>query len=102
MASLLIFLAFLFIVSRFAGSCLRLTDRSLPRGHRERQALRRGKAGCCGVQQSADPEVQLRPETPLEALQRRFADGQISLDHYEREVGRIYGLKSVAQDLPQA
>jgi hypothetical protein len=32
-------------------------------------------------------------ETPLETLQRRFAAGAISVEEYEREVGKLFGLK---------
>lgn len=32
-------------------------------------------------------------ETPLESLQRRFASGAIGVEEYEREVGKLFGLK---------
>ncbi len=32
------------------------------------------------------------PETPLEALQRRFAEGRITMEQYERELDKLYGL----------
>ncbi|HKJ92543.1 MAG TPA: hypothetical protein VJ957_05200 [Longimicrobiales bacterium] len=31
-------------------------------------------------------------ETPLEALQRRFAEGRITMEQYERELDKLYGL----------
>jgi hypothetical protein len=34
-----------------------------------------------------------RFETPLESLQRRFAAGELGVDEYEHEVGRLYGVK---------
>jgi hypothetical protein len=34
-----------------------------------------------------------RAETPLESLQRRFAAGEMDIDQYEREVGKLYGVK---------
>ena len=42
------------------------------------------------------PSVRAGParfETPLEALQRRFSAGEMGIDEYEREVGRLYGVK---------
>lgn len=33
-----------------------------------------------------------RKETPLEELQRRFADGRISMEQYERELDELLGL----------
>lgn len=52
----------------------------------ERDALHRRGAGTA-----------LQPakvETPLEALQRRFAAGELSIEAYEREVGKLYGVRS--------
>jgi hypothetical protein len=102
MVSLLIMLAVLLVIMRVAGVCLRLTDRSLPRGRpariaalearQSRQEERRvlGEARAA-VQSIAAPH---KVETPLESLQRRFAAGEITVEHYEREVGRLYGLKA--------
>jgi hypothetical protein len=88
MMGVLLLVIFLFVVSRCAGACLRLTERSLPRGRREREVLYR------------NPEpAQVTPpqpvaETPLETLQRRFAQGEINVETYEREVGQLFGVKA--------
>jgi len=92
MVSLLMLLIFLMIVTRVAGSCLRFTERSLPRGCRGRHAL--GPEPLVELSKAVPPKA----ETPLESLQRRFAEGKIGVEHYEREVGRLYGLKSLEQD----
>jgi hypothetical protein len=91
MMSLLLLLVVLFVVTRCAGACLRLTERSLPRGRQSRAALER----------KAEPE-QVAPsarvaETALESLQRRFSRGEISVETYEREVGRLFGVKAEGQ-----
>ena len=78
MASLLMLLIFLMIVTRVAGSCLRFTERSLPRGCcKGRPALKREPL--VELTKAAPPKV----ESPLESLQRRFAEGKIGVEHYE-------------------
>jgi len=57
-----------------------------------------GMRGMMGVDvlERAKPRAAPAPrvESPLESLQRRFAAGTISVEEYEREVGRLYGVKS--------
>jgi len=89
MFSLLMLVVFLLVVTRCAGACLRLTERSLPRGRRNREAAGSGQRP--ELSKPAAPVV----ETPLESLQRRFAEGHMSVDQYEREVGRLFGVKSL-------
>ena len=55
------------------------------RMHAERARLRAERRGRKAVQQRA-----ARAETPVESLQRRFVDGSITVDQYERELDRIY------------
>lgn len=88
MMPLLMLVIFLFVVTRCAGACLRLTERSLPRGRREREALYKNPDPA----QVAPPQPVA--ETPLESLQRRFAQGEISVETYEREVGQLFGVKA--------
>jgi hypothetical protein len=88
MMGFLMLVIFLFVVARFAGACLRYTDRSLPRGRRGREAL----------QKDPEPPRVTSPEpvaeTPLESLQRRFSAGEITVETYEREVGRLFGVRA--------
>jgi hypothetical protein len=89
MTGLLMLVIFLFVVTRCAGACLRYTERSLPRGRRGREPLYRNPE----PRQVTPPQ---RPvaESPLESLQRRFSEGEISVEAYEREVGRLFGVKA--------
>jgi hypothetical protein len=34
-----------------------------------------------------------RAETPVEKLQREFARGDMSVDEYERELNKLYGIR---------
>ena len=43
---------------------------------------------------AAPPAPPAPRETPLEALQRKFAAGHMSIEEYEQEVGKLYGLKN--------
>jgi len=88
MMGVLMLVIFLFLVTRCAGACLRYTERSLPRGRRSREPLQRNPEP---PQVSPPPPV---AETPLESLQRRFSRGEITLEAYEREVGRLFGVKA--------
>jgi hypothetical protein len=88
MMGVLMLVIFLFVVTRCAGACLRYTDRSLPRGRRRREALSRNPE----PQQVAAPQPVA--ETPLESLQRRFSRGEITVETYEREVSRLFGVKA--------
>ena len=89
MMGFLMLVIFLFVVTRCAGACLRYTERSLPRGRRGRGALPQTPEP-----QRESPPPQPIAETPLEALQRRFAAGEITVETYEREVGRLFGVKA--------
>lgn len=96
MTSLIILVVFLMVVTRCAGACLRLTDRSLPRDRRQARAALAAeqRAQADARREALASPVPPAPETPLESLQRRFAKGDITVEHYEREVGRLFGLKS--------
>ncbi len=68
-----------------------------PRGRgRSRQREGRGGAGSNRPETvSRSTERPARPaprETPVERLQRRFAEGRISLEQYERELDELLGL----------
>jgi hypothetical protein len=58
-----------------------------------RSDLRFDLAGPRRQREPAAPVTAARAETPEESLQRRFAAGAISIEEYEREVGKLYGLK---------
>ncbi len=88
MMPVLMMVIFLLVVTRCAGACLRYTERSLPRGRRGREPL---------VRNAEPPQVSPPApvaETPLEVLQRRFSQGEITVETYEREVGRLFGVKA--------
>jgi len=51
---------------------------------RRRVHARLSAAGCCGPRRVEEPK-----ETRLQALQRRFVAGEISLDQYERDIDRL-------------
>jgi len=88
MMGFLMLVIFLLVVTKCAGACLRYTERSLPRGRRGREALQRNTER----QQVSPPQPVA--ETPLESLQRRFSRGEITVETYEREVGRLFGIEA--------
>lgn len=92
MATLIVMVVVLLVVCRVSGACLRLTDRSLPRGRQAREAWLREKRAASLA--SPVPPAAAAPETPLESLQRRFAEGQITMEQYERDVDRLLGVRS--------
>lgn len=53
---------------------------------RSRPATRSDRAGASG-------EALPAAESPLDALQRRFVEGRIDVDQYERELDRLYALE---------
>lgn len=90
MATLMVLLVFALVVGRIAGAALRVTSRS--QWHLRRGAERRGER-----LPPEPPPPELPPaaptETPLERLQRQFAQGDISVEQYERELNRMYGIR---------
>jgi hypothetical protein len=106
MFTLLMILIVACVVTRWigAGSCGR--DRSLARsrrdawrvedvsaeGERHLVSSNRGAPGHVGRPRT------IAVETPLEKLQREFATGAITVEQYEREVGKLYGVRGEAGD----
>jgi hypothetical protein len=88
MMSLMLLILFALLVGRCAGACLRVTNRSL--WHLRRGAERRGEPLPERPPEPALPRVE---ETPLERLQGQFARGDISVEQYERELNRLYGIR---------
>lgn len=85
-----------------AGSCGR-QDRSLRRARRESWRLDDGLGRTDqhltsgGHNRSgAAPARKIAVETPLEKLQREFATGAITVEQYEHEVGKLYGVRGEA------
>lgn len=74
------------------GGCAWAWQRHLGRRHvhaRLSQASH-GRIDCCGP--ARRPRIEERRETRLEALQRRFVSGQITLDEYERDIDSLQQL----------
>jgi len=98
--AMLLLIVVALVVGRCAGACLRVTDRS--RWHQLRRrgevagldSMRRDRTACCEPGQDEAMLPASRAANPLEVLQRRFASGDISVEQYEREVGRLYGIRS--------
>jgi len=80
------FILFLVVFGRIAGRILGETDRT--ERFRRRRARREES-----FPPPAPPLPSQRVETPIEALQRRFAQGEITVEEYEREVGKLYGVR---------
>jgi hypothetical protein len=71
----------------------RLTDleqrvKGLGRGRRER-LIRDAAYSREGTAEREPARLQSRRSSPLEELQKRFIEGQISLDEYEKELDRL-------------
>lgn len=81
----LIILIVFFVVSRVVRSrghgrhCMGGRSQRLDRA--ERRALRRES-------QPAIPAA--KPETPMEALQRRYVEGNLTVEQYEAELDKLY------------
>jgi hypothetical protein len=86
MITLLIFIMVALVVGRMAGAAIGVTERS--HWHRRRQAR---VPGSPDDRMAALPPP--RAETPVEKLQREFARGDMSVDEYERELNRLYGIR---------
>ncbi len=95
MISFLIMLGVIWMVARFIGvlSC------PAPRGRWALHGFDRE-----GVRDALQPKRPLgrergaiaapaRAETPLEKLQRDFAQGKITVEQYEQEVGKLFGVR---------
>lgn len=89
MVSLFMIVIFAMVVGRVAGAALGVGPRS--HWHRRHRARMRHWA----LQEEAVAPVLPAPppETPLEKLQRQFARGDMSVEQYERELNRMYGIR---------
>jgi hypothetical protein len=93
MISLLMLMVLALVVGRVAGAVLGIGPRS--HYHRRQWARLHGRP----LPDEAAPPLPPAPvqapvtETPLERLQARFARGDISVDEYERELNRMYGIR---------
>jgi len=93
MMSLLMLMVVALVVGRLAGAVLGVGPRS--HYHRRQWARMHGRT----LPDEAAPALPRAPaaaplnETPLERLQGRFARGDISVDEYERELNRMYGIR---------
>jgi hypothetical protein len=101
MVTLLVMIVFVMVVGRLAGAALCPGPRSA--AHRRRMERRgdvsgdlRGALDELRGGLSDAGEASPRPvvsETPLEKLQHEFARGDISIEQYERELNRLYGIR---------
>jgi len=106
MISFLIMLCVVWMVARFVGvlSCpaprgrwaLHGWDRDQARDANQARDAKRPMPG--GRAALASPAA--RVETPLEKLQREFADGTITVEQYEHEVGKLYGVRDEPMNGP--
>jgi hypothetical protein len=95
MLSLLIMVMFVIVGCRIAGRLIGVTERT--GWHRRHGHFGPGHwRQIPGDDAARAPAPSVAPpvETPLAALQRRFAAGELSMEQYEREVGRLYGVKN--------
>lgn len=88
MMGFMMFLIVLIVFGRIAGRILGETERT---ERFRRRRLRRHDEKFPGPPAQALPPQ--RVETPVEALQRRFAQGEITVEEYEREVGKVFGVR---------
>lgn len=70
--------------SRERRSSRRAASRRVGSGDRRRVRASRAR--------NRVPAAPEQPESPLETLQRRFVEGAIDIERYEREVDRLYEL----------
>jgi hypothetical protein len=92
MMTLMMFILFLVVFGRIAGRVLGETERT---GRFRRRRMRWDDADSLPPQPESLPPT--RVETPVESLQRRFAAGDITMEEYEREVGRLFGVKQTGE-----
>jgi hypothetical protein len=92
MITLMMFIIFLMVFGRIAGRVLGETERT---GRFRRRRIRRDDADALPPAPETLPQA--RVETPVESLQRRFAQGDITMEEYEREVGRLFGVKQTGE-----
>jgi hypothetical protein len=86
MFTLMMFIVVALVVGRMAGAAIGITERS--HLHRRRHARVQGLSD-----DRMAPLPPARAETPVEKLQREFARGDMSVDEYERELNRLYGIR---------
>ncbi|MGH7500775.1 MAG: hypothetical protein ACREL7_03365 [Longimicrobiales bacterium] len=101
------------VVTRWMGVGHCRHERSLGRGYRDGwavddgvtergvssgQAMMRGhgRHGRPSRGNEAGMRTHARVETPIEKLQRQFASDTITVEQYEHEVGKLYGVKGDA------
>ncbi len=89
-------------MSACRGRCAR-EGRGQRRLSSGRGAARRGGTGSRALEGSRSsarsggetaPRAELPPASPLDTLQRRFVEGRIDMEQYERELDRLYALDS--------
>lgn len=102
MFTLLMILVVACVITRWIGTGSCRYDRSLGRARRESWRLDDGSAHAdrhAGSARASTSSASVRPisvETPLEKLQRDFATGTITVEQYEHEVGKLYGVRGEA------
>jgi hypothetical protein len=100
MVTLMMMVIFVMVVSRVFRRVIGEPDHGWHRARfRGRQARMRAMMEARESLRSGADESRSRVapppkvETPIESLQRRFAQGEMSMEQYEREVGELYGVK---------
>jgi hypothetical protein len=88
MIGFMMLVVFALVVGRVAGAVLGIG----PRSHYHRRQWARMHGGTL-PDEVAPPLPPPVPETPLEKLQGEFARGGISVEEYERELNRMYGIR---------
>lgn len=115
MFTLFMILMVAWVVTRWVGGSRCGYPRSMDRARREGWGLEDGgveadrqlSAGMSGRRsggrhahrREADSRARgatVAVETPLEKLQRQFASGAITVEQYEHEVGKLYGVRGEA------
>jgi hypothetical protein len=91
--SLLMAVFFAWLVVRCARAFSCQAEGRWRLGGWERDWERRSRGGEAVRSQQARPLPPTRVETPLEKLQREFAEGALTVEQYEREVGKLYGVQ---------
>lgn len=88
MIGFMMLVLFALVVGRVAGAVLGVGPRS--HYHRRQRARMHDRTL---PDESARPLPRPAPETQLEKLQGEFARGDISVEEYERQLNRMYGIR---------
>ncbi|MCI0432960.1 MAG: hypothetical protein L0271_04830 [Gemmatimonadetes bacterium] len=96
MISFLLVLAVVCMIVRWTSAlgCPAPRGRWALHGHdseSQRNARTVSRAGAAAPAALRSPAT--RVETPLEKLQRQFSTGEITVEQYEHEVGKLYGVR---------